>query len=54
MALRQIAALQRTVLFSCLTETQLAEVARHAKTRHFQRGEMLFFQASRRMVSSLL
>lgn len=42
MALELISALQRTVLFGCLTERNLADIGQRAKELHFERGEMLF------------
>jgi CRP/FNR family transcriptional regulator len=37
-----MSALQRTVLFGCLTEQALADIAQRTRKLHHQRGEMLF------------
>src|SRR6185312_2433396 len=42
MAMKRIAALQRTALFGCLTAEELSEIAQRAVERHFNKGEMLF------------
>lgn len=39
---KRIEALQRTKLFGCLTETELADIAQRAVELHFKKGEMLF------------
>jgi CRP-like cAMP-binding protein len=39
---KRIIALQRTALFGCLTEKELADVAQRAVEIHFKKGEMLF------------
>jgi CRP-like cAMP-binding protein len=42
METKRIRALQRTALFGCLTEKQLAEIAQRAVDLHFRKDEMLF------------
>lgn len=39
---KRIGALQRTALFRCLTEKELADIAQRAVELHFKKGEMLF------------
>ena len=39
---KRIMALQRTSLFGCLTEEELADIAQRAVELHFKKGEMLF------------
>ena len=40
---KRIMALQRTSLFGCLTEEELADIAQRAVELHFKKGEMYFF-----------
>lgn len=42
MQIKSIAALQRTLLFGCLTEKELADIARRAIELRLQKGEVLF------------
>jgi CRP-like cAMP-binding protein len=42
METKRIAALHRTVLFGCLTEKELADVAQRVAELHFDKGEILF------------
>lgn len=42
METKRIRALQRTALFGCLTEKELADIAQRAVELHFKKGEMLF------------
>ena len=42
MQTNRITALQRTALFGCLTERELADIAQRAADLHFKKGEMLF------------
>jgi CRP-like cAMP-binding protein len=42
METKRIRALQRTALFGCLTEKQLADIAQRAVDLHFRKDEMLF------------
>lgn len=39
---KRIGTLQRTALFRCLTEKELADIAQRAVELHFEKGEMLF------------
>jgi CRP-like cAMP-binding protein len=42
MQIKPITALQRTPLFGCLTEKELADIAQRAVELHLQKGEVLF------------
>ena len=42
MKMKRIEVLQRTALFGCLTEEELADVAQRAVELHFRKGEVLF------------
>jgi hypothetical protein len=42
METKRITAVQRTALFGCLTEKELADIAQRAMELHFKKGEMLF------------
>ena len=42
METKRITALQRTALFGCLTEKELADISQRAVEFHFTKGEMLF------------
>jgi CRP/FNR family cyclic AMP-dependent transcriptional regulator len=42
MQIKSITALQRTPLFGCLTEKELADIAQRAVELHLQKGEVLF------------
>jgi CRP-like cAMP-binding protein len=42
MAPTRIAALRRTPLFDCLTETELADIGKHSAELHFNQGETMF------------
>ena len=40
--IKRISALQRTALFGCLAEEELADIAHRAAELHFEKGEILF------------
>jgi CRP-like cAMP-binding protein len=42
MQIRSIAALEHTLLFGCLPQRELADIAQHAKQLHLRKGEVLF------------
>ncbi len=45
--IKRISALQRTALFGCLAEEELADIAHRAAELHFEKGEILFVSGDR-------